>query len=132
MDGPVNTQWPHPLPARRAGPKPTHDSKFGATAPLSGPSWALLLTEVDAIVLKLDVTDDEGGAGVALGLLDVSLLQVQQLGLRVLSLLPEPVHMAQNHHVAHYCHSGTPFLGHETWVLPDLGTSASYRCQGQD
>lgn len=128
---PVATPAPTPLPGWRAGSKPTRDLKFGATALRLGVTalstglvGVLLLTEVDATVLRLDALNDEGGVGGALGLEDAILFRFQHLELQVLGL-PEPRHVAPTLQVARDCHHGAPFLGYETWVLPDPGASAS-------
>ena len=132
MDG--STSTPALLPGWGAGPARTHDPKLSATAALCprGPLEALLLAEVDAVVLKLDVLDDERGLGAVLGLEDAALFGEKYLGLQVRLLLPEPAHVAQGLQVALDFHHGTPFLGHETWVLPDPGTNASCGRQGWD
>lgn len=90
---PVAPSTPAPLPGWRAGPEPTQDSKFGATAPLKS-FRALDLTVVDAVVLKLDVLNGEGGIKAGLILFDVPLFHVQWLEIRVLILFPEPGHVA--------------------------------------
>lgn len=122
---------PAPPTGWRAGPAHTHDSQLGATALGGRPLQAVLQAEVDAIVLKLDASDDEGSDRAVLSPLDAVLFQ-QWLGLQVRLLLPEPAHVAEVIRVALYFHHGAPFLGHETRVLPDSGTSASCGHQGQD
>lgn len=134
-DGSRKAPWPHrplSLPGWRAGPKHTHDSQLSAAAPAEGHLGALLLAEVDAIVLELDPLDGEGGDGAVLALHDAALVQQQWLGLQVHLPLPEPAHGSQVLCVAPDFHRGTPFPGYEARVLPDAGARASCGRQGQD